>query len=180
MQVYKGSLFGTPVCVKVVPMDHHNPDDIKQVQREIAALKYVDYNHFHFHFHHSIVLIYFFAYRTLNHPNLVQFFGLFSLNNEMYIVTEYIPGTTPIIFFLSALCPTFCFSPSSLPSILSSSILFHPSPRPLSLPPLPLSRFSLTFFAGGTVRKNIEKDKGEISWATRVKVIREEGTNKKK
>jgi hypothetical protein len=40
MQVYKGSLFGTPVCVKVVPIDHHNPDDIKQVEREITALKY--------------------------------------------------------------------------------------------------------------------------------------------
>lgn len=68
--VYKGSLFGTPVCVKVVPVDEHNPDDIKQVEREIAALK------------------------TLNHSNLVQFFGLFSLNNEMYIVTEYISGGT--------------------------------------------------------------------------------------
>jgi serine/threonine protein kinase len=88
--VFKGSLFGTPVCVKVVPIDHHNPDDIKQVEREIAALK------------------------TLNHPNLVQFFGSFSLNNEMYIVTEYIQG--------------------------------------------------------GTVRKFVEKDKGDIPWATRVKM----------
>jgi len=88
--VYKGKYFGTPVCAKVVPMDHHCPDDIKQVQREIAALK------------------------TLNHPNLVQFFGLFSLHNEMYIVTEYIPG--------------------------------------------------------GTVRKCIEKDKGETTWASRVKM----------
>jgi serine/threonine protein kinase len=88
--VYKGSYFGTPVCVKVVPMDHHNPDDIKQVQREIAMLK------------------------ALNHPYLVQFFGLFSLHNEMYIVTEYIPG--------------------------------------------------------GTVRSNIQKDKGDISWAARVKM----------
>jgi len=88
--VYKGSLFGTPVCVKVVPIDHHNPDDIKQVEREITALK------------------------NLNHPNLVQFFGLFSLNNEMYIVTEYIPG--------------------------------------------------------GTVRRFVEKDKGTITWATRVKM----------
>lgn len=88
--VYKGSLFGTPVCVKVVPIDHHNPDDIKQVEREIAALK------------------------TLNHANLVQFFGSFSLNNEMYIVTEYI--------------------------------------------------------SGGTVRKCIESNKDEISWATRVKM----------
>jgi serine/threonine protein kinase len=88
--VYKGSYFGTPVCVKVVPIDHHNPDDIKQVQREIAALK------------------------SLNHHNLVQFFGLFSLHNEMYIVTEYIPG--------------------------------------------------------GTVRSNIAKEKGEISWAARIKM----------
>jgi len=91
--VYKGKYFGTPVCVKVVPMDHHCPDDIKQVQREIAALK------------------------SLNHLNLVQFFGLFELHNEMYIVTEYIPG--------------------------------------------------------GTVRKYIEKDKGEITWATRVKMANE-------
>jgi len=88
--VYKGSYFGTPVCVKVVPMDDHNPDDIKQVQREIAALK------------------------ALNHHNLVQFFGLFSLHNEMYIVTEYITG--------------------------------------------------------GTVRSNIDKEKGEISWAARIKM----------
>jgi len=88
--VYKGSYFGTPVCIKVVPMDHHNPDDIKNVQREIAALK------------------------TLNHSNLVQFFGLFSLRNEMYIVTEYIPG--------------------------------------------------------GTVRHNIEKDKGDIPWGIRIKM----------
>lgn len=88
--VYKGTYFGTPVCVKVVPMDQHNPDDIKQVQREITALK------------------------ELNHPNLVQFFGMFDLNNEMYIVTEYIPG--------------------------------------------------------GTVRNSIHKDKGDVSWATRVKM----------
>jgi len=88
--VYKGSYFRTPVCVKVVPMDQHNPDDIKQVQREITTLK------------------------ALNHPNLVQFFGMFELNNEMYIVTEYIPG--------------------------------------------------------GTVRRNIEKDKGQIPWATRIKM----------
>jgi len=88
--VYKGTYFGTPVCVKVVPMDQHNPDDIKQVQREITALK------------------------ELNHPNLVQFFGMFELRNEMYIVTEYIPG--------------------------------------------------------GTVRSNIQKDKGDISWAARVKM----------
>jgi serine/threonine protein kinase len=88
--VYKGKYFGTPVCVKVVPIDHHCPDDIKQVQREIAALK------------------------TLNHPNLVEFFGLFSQHNEMHIVTEYVPG--------------------------------------------------------GTVRKCIEKDKGEITWASRVKM----------
>jgi len=51
-------------------MDEHNPDDIKQVQREINALK------------------------QLNHPNLVQFFGMFEQRNEMYIVTEYIPGGT--------------------------------------------------------------------------------------
>jgi len=88
--VYKGSYFGTPVCVKVVPMDDCNPDDIKQVQREIAALK------------------------VLNHHNLVQFFGLFALNNEMYIVTEYITG--------------------------------------------------------GTVRSFIDKEKGEISWSSRVKM----------
>jgi len=94
--VYKGSYFGTPVCVKVVPIDQHNPEDIKQVQREINALK------------------------LLNHPNLVQFFGMFELNNEMYIVTEYIPG--------------------------------------------------------GTVRSNINKDKGEISWATRAKMAYEVAT----
>lgn len=88
--VFKGTYFGTPVCVKVVPLDQHNPDDIKQVQREITALK------------------------ELNHPNLVQFFGMFELHNEMYIVTEYIPG--------------------------------------------------------GTVRSNIQKDKGDISWATRAKM----------
>lgn len=41
--MYKGSYFGTPVCVKVIAMDDHNPDDIKQVQREITALKYDSY-----------------------------------------------------------------------------------------------------------------------------------------
>jgi len=86
--VFKGSYFGTPVCVKVIPIDH--PDDLNQVQREIAALK------------------------QLNHPNLVQFFGMFELNNEMYIVTEYIPG--------------------------------------------------------GTVRSNIQKEKGEITWSARAKM----------
>jgi len=67
--VYKGSYFGTPVCVKVVPMED-NPEDVKQVQREITALK------------------------ELNHPNLVEFFGMFELRNEMYIVTEYVSGGT--------------------------------------------------------------------------------------
>jgi len=94
--VFKGTYFGTPVCIKVVPIDNHNPEDVKQVQREISALK------------------------QLNHPNLVQFFGMFELNNEMYIVTEYIPG--------------------------------------------------------GTVRNNIQKDKGEISWATRAKMAYEVAT----
>jgi serine/threonine protein kinase len=94
--VYRGTYFGTPICVKVVPIDNHNPEDVKQVQREISALK------------------------QLNHPNLVQFFGMFELNNEMYIVTEYIPG--------------------------------------------------------GTVRSNIQKDKGEISWATRAKMAYEVAT----
>lgn len=66
--VYRGHYFGTTVCIKVLKVNKKNPDDVKSVEREIQYFK------------------------SLSHPNLVQFFGMLEKAEKMYIVTEYVPG----------------------------------------------------------------------------------------
>lgn len=66
--VHRGHYYGSTVCVKILKVNKKNPDDVRQVEREIRYFK------------------------TLSHPHLVQFFGMAEKGGEMYIVTEYVPG----------------------------------------------------------------------------------------
>eukprot|EP00026_Physarum_polycephalum_P011385 Phypoly_transcript_11604.p1 GENE.Phypoly_transcript_11604~~Phypoly_transcript_11604.p1 ORF type:complete len:326 (+),score=46.62 Phypoly_transcript_11604:146-1123(+) len=66
--VHRGHYYGATVCIKVLKVNKKNQEDVKQVEREIKYFK------------------------TLSHPNLVQFYGMMEKATELYIVTEYVPG----------------------------------------------------------------------------------------
>eukprot|EP01097_Dermamoeba_algensis_P000679 TRINITY_DN1240_c0_g3_i2.p1 TRINITY_DN1240_c0_g3~~TRINITY_DN1240_c0_g3_i2.p1 ORF type:complete len:496 (-),score=168.91 TRINITY_DN1240_c0_g3_i2:34-1521(-) len=66
--VMKANYFGTMVAVKQVTNQNKDEENMKYFHREIALLK------------------------GLRHPNIVQFIGITKKDDNIHIVTEYVPG----------------------------------------------------------------------------------------